>query len=135
MSIYLKQANSNEVLLEELEKKFPNDYFDWKITISFYIAIHYLKHLASIKKIDLGGNHIEIGKSVNPKHGKMPLTQTAYNNYDNLLQESMTARYLGITFDESTHREIMKANYIKCTVYLKNFRLYILDMEQKRKVK
>ena len=135
MSVHLKQAKSNEILLSELEKQFPDDYFDWKITISFYIAIHYLKHLASIKKIDLGSNHIEIGKSIRPTHGKMAIKQTPYNNYDNLLQESMAARYLGITFDESTHRKIMKASYIKCKTYLKNFKLYILELEKNHKPK
>ncbi len=42
MQNHIDQAEHNEKFLTELEIDYPTTYFDWKITICFYTALHYL---------------------------------------------------------------------------------------------
>ena len=65
MQKHLGQAKHNQELLSEMEIKFPQRFFDWKITISFYIAIHYLQALADSKNIEIGQTHNAIGTITN----------------------------------------------------------------------
>lgn len=66
MQNHLEQAKHNRELLNEMETVFPQKFFDWKITITFYIAIHYLQALADHKGIEIGQTHNDIERNVNP---------------------------------------------------------------------
>lgn len=65
LNFYLEQSKHNQELLDKLNKE---DFFnDWKCTLCFYIAIHKLKALGAKMELNLGNNHEEIFKSINPK--------------------------------------------------------------------
>lgn len=102
MQSHIDQALHNEVLLDELNKSHPKYFLDWKITIMFYIALHYLEALATKKKIDLGSSHESRNREIHPKHGKMSLGRDAYTAYKRLYDYSQNARYLAPSIVAST---------------------------------
>ena len=53
MQQYLNQANHNQKFHDCINSEFPGHFCDWKITVLFYIAIHYLKALADKKNFDI----------------------------------------------------------------------------------
>jgi hypothetical protein len=42
MKNHLNKAAYNEDFLAKIEDAFPGDFYDWKITVIFYVAVHYL---------------------------------------------------------------------------------------------
>lgn len=92
MKSHLKKANYNEKFLEAFEELLPDDYFDWKITVVFYIAVHYidayfLSHGTSI-------NSHEVRRHVLETHHS-PLSEDCIDNYNNLYRLARNARYNG----------------------------------------
>jgi hypothetical protein len=37
---HLKQAVKNQQFLERLEVNHPEEYYDWKTTVMFYVVVH-----------------------------------------------------------------------------------------------
>lgn len=127
MEKYLDQASHNEDFHQCICDNFSDKFYDWRITTLFYIAIHYLKALASKKGINIGQTHHEIEQNVNPKknNAAMRIKQGAWMEYKSLLNYSRTSRYDGITPDFETFEAIMKNDYIMAQENLKNFKKYI----------
>ena len=140
MSAFLNQALHNEDFHQCICDKFPDGFFDWKVTVVFYTAIHYLKVLAGQKGISIGESHGDIRSNVKPprpggKPPAVPLTENAYSWYDLMYEASRGSRYPGFT-DPETFQEIMKAEHIICLEALEKFKKYIvlgqkLDMPAK----
>ncbi|NCX95288.1 MAG: hypothetical protein EBX41_02560 [Chitinophagia bacterium] len=63
---YQKQAQHNERFHDNICSSFPDDFFDWKITILFYIAIHHVKALANQLGITIGESHRAINGNIKP---------------------------------------------------------------------
>lgn len=126
MQHHIDQATHNQQFHDCIETQFSGKFYDWKITVLFYIAIHYLKALAAQRKIDIGQTHYDIEHNVNPdRHGrKMTITKNAWREYKNLFAYSQTARYEGVT-DISTFEILKKADHGYCLKHLENFRKYI----------
>ncbi|WP_346319755.1 hypothetical protein [Chitinophaga sp. YIM B06452] len=80
MEPHINQANHNLQLHAILCERYSTQYFDWKITILFYVALHLLKALAKRKNIKIGQTHSDIESNCNPRRfkGKMPLTERAW---------------------------------------------------------
>lgn len=92
METHLKKAKYNEDFLDKFEELLPNDYFDWKITVVFYIVIHYvdayfLSHGTTVS------NHQERRDFMCNHHS--PLTDDCCDHYDNLYRLARNARYNG----------------------------------------
>jgi len=128
MQQHIEQARHNQALLDDLDKSFPDQYHDWKITILFYIAFHYLKALAASRRTNIGDNHREILANIKPptigKYPKMPIQKGAFTNYSSLLNYSWGARYTGIT-DLATFEALKKTDYPFAVKCLDQFKLYI----------
>jgi hypothetical protein len=128
MQEFLNQAYHNKELLEHLCSTKPDHYYDWKITLSFYVALHYLKQLADTKNVKIGHTHAEISNNVstNSRTRILIISNTAWSNYHNLYTYSRTARYSGfINFED--FNTIQKNNYIHSAQLLRNFELYIIS--------
>jgi len=127
MEKYLSQASHNEDFHKCICENFSDKFYDWKITTLFYIAIHYLKALATKKGIDIGQTHHEIEHNVNPdKHNaKMRIRKGAWREYKSLLNYSRTSRYDGITSDFETFELLMENDYQFALKNLANFKKYI----------
>lgn len=127
MQKHIDQAIHNQELYDLISHHFKGRFLDWKITILFYIAIHYLKALAKLKGIQhLGSNHTEIGDNINPKshNPRMPLTKDAYDNYKLLYKTSRSVRYDGIKsmpFFEAS----IQADHKYCIDALTKFKTFI----------
>lgn len=70
MQQFIDQAIHNEKFHECVHTNFTDSFFDWKITILFYTAIHYLKALAAKRNIDIGNTHADIERNL-----KFPITK------------------------------------------------------------
>jgi hypothetical protein len=126
---YILQAKHNEKFHDCICEQFPDRFFDWKITILFYQAIHYLKALAFQKNINIGDTHFEIEQNVNPDRpkNKMSLTKGAWRDYNALFHYSQTARYNGIT-DFETFEKLKEADYFFAKQNLEKFKRYLLSV-------
>ena len=132
---YFKQAKRNEDLLLELEKD-QDKFNDWKCTICFYIAIHYLKTLAESMKVEIGNKHSDIFKNINPKTKPKPIIQIPehiFASFKLLYDNSHLARYGGVKPSETMFDSIMKNNFIESQDSLTNeFVPYINKRLQKK---
>lgn len=128
MQHYIDQAKHNQDFHDCIQENFNERFFDWKITVLFYIALHNVKALAAKKGIDIGHTHFEIENNISPKRhkGKMPISETAWTNYRNLFQYSQVARYDGL-MDHDTFELIKGADYSNCIIHLRDFKKYISD--------
>jgi hypothetical protein len=126
MSQHLSQATHNQNFHNVIDTNFKNQFHDWKITILFYVAIHYLKALADLKKINIGNTHFDIEQTVNPDrpHAKMRITKNAWREYKALFKYSQTARYEGIT-DLATFELLKHLDHLYCLQHLENFKKYV----------
>ncbi len=86
MQQHLDQAAHNQDFHDCIQKNFTTKFFDWKITILFYTAIHLLKALAAKRGINIGETHQDIEKNVNPDrpNAKMMITKNAWREYKSL---------------------------------------------------
>jgi hypothetical protein len=126
MKKHIEQACHNENFHNSISEHFSNDYYDWKITVLFYVAIHYLKALAEQKRIKIGETHYEIENNINPikNDAKMRITKGAWDLYRNLFNYSRTARYDGIT-DPATFQLIKESDHKYCLEDLDKFKKYL----------
>jgi hypothetical protein len=126
MQQHIDQASHNQKFHDSIDTQFGELFYDWKITVLFYVAIHYLKALAAHKGIDIGETHYEIEQSVNPdRHSaKMRITRNAWREYKNLFNYSRTARYEGIT-DFETFEKLKQTDHTYCVQHLDNFKRYL----------
>jgi len=126
MQEHIEQARHNQNFHNCIEGNFEDNFFDWKITVLFYTAIHCLKALAAKKAIDIGETHVDIAKHIDPKSNtaKMRISANAYSEYKNLLQYSKTARYCGIT-DMETFQELKRIDHKHCMESLRKFKMYV----------
>jgi hypothetical protein len=123
---HILQAEHNEKFHDCICEQFPDRFFDWKITVLFYQAIHLLQGLADKKGILIGDTHYEIERNINPDrhNASMRLSKGAWREYNALYQYSQTARYDGIT-DFETFERIKQVDYGYCLKHLDNFKKYL----------
>ena len=128
MQQHLNQAKHNRDFHDCIQTQFEGQFCDWKITVLFYVAIHYLKALATKKGIYIGETHYDIEHNVNPDRNgaKMRITRNAWREYKNLFNYSRTARYEGIT-DISTFEQFKQIDHSYCLQHLENFKNTLKD--------
>lgn len=127
MNDFYRQAKHNKTFLDSIIDTYADLYFDWKITVTFYIAIHLLKCLAKKRGCDIGHTHEDISRALNPRKcakQAFPFPEWAWNCYSDMLQYSKTSRYDGIS-DESIVLIAQKKNYKECEKLFKSFCSYM----------
>jgi hypothetical protein len=126
MQQHIDQAKHNNDFHDCIESNFSGRFYDWKITVLFYVAIHYLKALAANRNIDIGVTHYDIEHNVNPDRNgkKMQISRNAWREYKNLFNYSRTSRYEGIT-DITTFEKLKQADHSYCLKHLDSFKNYI----------
>ena len=131
-----KQATHNERFHNSTCEHFPDDFYDWKITILFYVSIHYVKALANQLNINIGNDHFQIRNNIKPpdKTERRPLMSfntSAYKYYDYLYRTSQISRYngfvdkTGIFSNNEEFQAIMKEDHQKAVESLEKLKLYI----------
>jgi hypothetical protein len=108
---HLNQAKHNENFLSEIEKHSSNNYFDWKVVVVFYSALHYLRALEKLHNKKIYGRHKDLLYHINPKNidAKMPIDQKCADSYFDLFNMSHISRYYGID-NAQIHLALMKYN-------------------------
>jgi hypothetical protein len=126
MRKHLDQATHNQDFHDQINESFCDKFYDWKITVLFYVAIHYLKALAVKRNFNIGDTHHEIEQNVNPDRDSaiMKIKRGAWVDYKSLYRYSKSSRYEGIT-DNDTFEKIKKVDHSFCLVHLENFKKYV----------
>jgi hypothetical protein len=105
---HIEQARHNAAFLLAIEKQFPKQFYDWKITVCLYIALHYLQAFARLKRVQIGTNHRDMMDNSNPNDptATNPLSQKAFDAYRNLFHLSHGSRYQ-VVKNQSVHLSLL----------------------------
>jgi hypothetical protein len=113
MENHLKQSAHNESLLDNLERLFPMEYNDWKVTLVFYAALHLIRAYAIQSNVTVGVSHKELQVAMKNQGASVPnldVDSGCTNNYASLYSASRQARYDGfsnpVIFEASNRRSL-----------------------------
>jgi len=125
MQEYVEQCRYNQELLDTLDEKFPDKYFDWKITIAFYVAIHCIKAILKNKLKRNVSSHEEIIKIISHKQNtkNSPVSKSCWDMYYALYATSRDVRYNGFT-DFEAFNEHNRIEYGICKSHMTNIMKY-----------
>jgi hypothetical protein len=93
---HLEQAKRNLKFLEDLCINFKSDYWDWKVTSCYYIAVHLVNaHIADKENLHYQ-THGQVNQAINPFNtsSKSSLQPDVYYAYEKLNILSRRSRYL-----------------------------------------
>jgi hypothetical protein len=126
MNQFHSQATHNQDFLDCIESTYPDNFFDWKITVTFYITIHLLKALAIQRGCLIGESHDEIFRSLDQRRGKpvMQFPPAMLSIYKNIYRYSRTSRYNGIT-DYDLTLTALKNDYLEVIKLKESFLSYM----------
>lgn len=126
MKEHLDRAIHNEEFLNVIENHTPNLYFDWKVIVAFYSALHYLRALEHRKKSHIGGGHKEFFAHLNPdsKTAKMPIDKAVFECYLDMFNMAHTSRYHKFK-DIKKFQELMKFNLSLAKQHLDVIKKYV----------
>ena|SRR6185369_11992951 len=128
MQRHIAQSKHNHEFLCCIKDKFPDKFYDWKITSTFYIAIHYVRALSKKRGITIGNSHESLKNAIDPKPPMPPilvLSPECLSAYKTLYRYCRTARYDGFLNEENFNR-ICKINYENyCAPALEVVKTYI----------
>jgi len=126
MSQYIQQAEHNQEFHDCIDCNFKGRYYDWQITVLFYVAVHYLKALAEKRGVDIGESHKAIRQNVCPAsvHRIMQIPNNAWRWYSGLLEYSRSARYNGIA-DFEHYQELKQNDHAHAVILLESFKSYV----------
>jgi hypothetical protein len=126
IDLHYNQIKHNTNFLNFLQKEVPDDFYDWKITVTFYIALHYIRAYACKMNVKLGDSHISIIynlKQSNANSG-IPVPQHIFLSYLKLYDTSKNARYSGLKNDETILKKY-KARYDECLKSLESIKEHL----------
>lgn len=120
MNSFLLKARRNLDFLKMLETDFPDEYFEWKVTVIFYIALNATKGYLELIAIIPKSNHNELANQID-SHSSNTSTATfdiQYPvEYKRIREFSEAARYEPIQND-ALYDQIFKGNYNQCKIKL-----------------
>ncbi len=128
MREHIRKAQSNERLIEYLTENIPDDYFDWKTTIAFYAAMHYIKAFFKFKNKVSGHSHKELNHKINPssKSAILPFPQEIYECYRELYQNARNTRYEPY-LDGDIQNLVFHINFDLSMKHIKNIKDYLIS--------
>lgn len=112
---HINQAKSNEKLLDYLNSNLSKEYYDWKITISFYTALHYISAYANHYNIILK-NHKDYFEYLNPhnKKSQISFSNDAYISYQTMFRNCREVRYSGLIIDSKILKKQLRNYILSC---------------------
>ena len=118
---HFNQIEHNKSLLEYLDQEFPDDFFDWKITILFYNAVHYWGALACFCNINVG-SHEERAESFDPnRNATYPAPGVSWKTYGKLKRIRRDCSYNGFLSKDAYMKQLGK-EYGICKSYLESLK-------------
>lgn len=99
MNKYINQHEHNREFLIELTKKFPDRFFDWKITVLFYSATHLIRGYALAKhKVEIGESHTAVHNFLKEELSE---DSKVFKAYRCIYRNCRDVRYSGFTTQEN----------------------------------
>lgn len=96
---HIEHFRHNEGFLTTVIAASPDRYFDWKVTIAFYCALHLVRAFLATKGIEESPNHQHTLDCINPRPNTVPDSHVPlpnlYRPYSHLYLLSRNARYDG----------------------------------------
>jgi uncharacterized protein (UPF0332 family) len=96
---HIEHFKHNEGFLATVIAASPDRYFDWKVTIAFYCALHLVRAFLATKGIEESASHHHTLDCINPKPQTVPEAHVPlpnlYRPYSHLYLLSRNARYDG----------------------------------------
>ena len=123
MEEHLNQAKHNEDFLKIVENANPDDYFDWKITIVFYVAIHYIDAYFASHGIRITSHEHRFDCL---EMGEFCVSMEFFNHYSNLYNLARNARYNGFTRKDAFERN-QKNRLSEAKFDMRFIKNYIID--------
>lgn len=107
---HYQQAVHNFKFFCEVHSKLPDVFYDWKITILFYTAIHLLRALMDNRGIKVDNSHIALRNAINPNKPSSisPVKPHCYSSYVYLYNASQDARYSGFLEPDRRKKYLLK---------------------------
>nr|WP_276900286.1 HEPN domain-containing protein [Pedobacter kyonggii] len=125
MQGHLNQALHNHNFTDECCKNYPDKYFDWKVTATFYTALHLIRAFCEGRGVDPGRNHSTIKQALNPRGTQLtPFKPHAYRAYTRLQDYSEIARY-DTFLNAEVENEIQRDNFKECQKLLEELKGYL----------
>ncbi|MDJ1470273.1 hypothetical protein [Xanthocytophaga flava] len=124
---YLRQAQENQRFLVSLEKQFPNDFFDWKTTVIFYIALHWMKAFLFVNYNGLTvESHEEIRSFYkdNQRKRRDIMPQHIWAKYNSLNTSCNNARYKGLPINYESWKITRQEDYNLSLQRLEALKIY-----------
>lgn len=93
---HLAQFETNLNFLSGINQKFEEDYWDWKVTVTFYSALHLINaHIVKIAGLHYR-NHDEVRNAISPFNQLSPckVSEEIFTSYRSLESLSRISRYL-----------------------------------------
>jgi len=94
----------NQSFLDTLCNDYPEEYFDWKVTIMFYIALHKCYCVMDVSNVNICTNHKDNFNNLKT------IDSTISNNLYKLFKSSRQSRYDGFINEDAMLR-INKINF------------------------
>lgn len=94
---HVKQAHHNFRFFCEVHSKLPDLFYDWKITVLFYTAVHSLRAIMAQRDVIVDNSHYDLRKNIDPKNNiaTKPVKKFCFNAYVVLYNASLESRYAG----------------------------------------
>ena len=126
MNEHLNQAAHNADFLAALSQQFPKLYFDWKITIVFYTALHYIRAFEHFNGVKIRGRHVDLLYHSNPANADAlnPLSRRAFDAYSDLFNSAHKSRYQGFG-SKDFHMTLLECDFQLCLTNLDIIRHYL----------
>jgi hypothetical protein len=125
---YLLRANDTRFLLAQIKNNNKGHQWDWKITLTFYIGLHYVNHYSELTEQPIKGNHKETLILLNPrienKTESVIFSEDAYDAYLHLYHAAWDSRYKKYN-DNPNAILARRAAYLKCEEQLLVIKDYI----------
>jgi len=119
MENFSQQAEKNSRTLDKLDDAFPDDLIDWKITVAFYAALHYVNMFISHEGYDVPTTHVDLKELINPQTNEPgpKLTSGVFGAYCAMERRSRNVRYNGFNdegfFDEHCRRNDRSFSFVQ----------------------
>jgi hypothetical protein len=128
MKKHLEQARHNEAFLHFLDTSAPDEYFDWKFTVLYYTALHYMRAFLKMKGLSVGSTHEDVLKCINPIRKRSPgekglaVNQQVYKAYRELYLQCLDARYeFSYFISPVSGQKVLYSEYRKSLEIIKHY--------------
>ena len=129
MCKHRNQKDHNQSFLEDLIRDYPNNYFDWKITVLFYISIHLIRDFAFKKRsVEISKSHRAVFEFLEQETSK---SSQVYKSFSILFRNCRDCRYNGFT-TEDAFEKFCEVKFNESQMHLNKIEAYFNSQNSKK---